>query len=377
VDRSAPPRPGRFGLRIDPDRALPGLLGLTVLIGAVSLAALLVHSGLHLKLPGSTFVLNLTSPTQRGSLPAWAAAGLLLAAALSCWTVADDARTAGAGRVGWWRGLALICGYLSLDAVAAVHEQAVDQVQEALHLTGFLASSWVVLVTPLVVLLAVAHLPFLASLPPATRRGLLGSALLFAAGALGVEAWRQVLELSSGPDTLIHAVVSVLEKSLEMFGAVALLVTLGRHGGTPADVPAAPPERRPIVEGPAALAQDARITGYLPTAPRPNDQPVHGQPVNGQPVNGQPVNGQPAPADATAAWLMPTRGAQPGPAAAEPPGAERVHGAASGSAAWPLGPQPDAPAGQPPPGRNGSWRPTRRRPAPPPEDPPPPLWPTR
>jgi hypothetical protein len=132
-----------------------------------------------------------------------------------------------------WAGLALVFLFLALDEAAAVHEQLIDPVRDALGTGGALLHAWIVPYGIALGLLLVGYVPFLRSLPRRTFRLMLLSGAIYVGGAIGMEmvggyAWDRH-PVRGVPIIAIMA----LEETLEMVGlaifAYALLDYVARH----------------------------------------------------------------------------------------------------------------------------------------------------
>jgi hypothetical protein len=121
------------------------------------------------------------------NVPSLYSALQLLVVAGVLWLIAKFKRKSGGSFVRHWQALALIFGYLALDEAVSLHERLSDPVQAALHLTGALTFSWVVVFAPIVVLFALSYLRFLWYLPPRTRRLVALAGTAFVGAALGFE----------------------------------------------------------------------------------------------------------------------------------------------------------------------------------------------
>lgn len=170
------------------------------------------------------------------NLPAWYSSVLLLCASLLLAVIAlAKTRMKDAFRWYWW-GLAAGFAWLSADEAAQLHEM-LNRPAHALpfEATGTLAFPWVVLALPLVAVVAIVYLRFLAALPAATRNLFLLAAFLFLGGAAGVEMIQAELAdaqgISSQPDGwdsdgrfgLDYMALLIVEETLEMIG-VALFI---------------------------------------------------------------------------------------------------------------------------------------------------------
>jgi hypothetical protein len=157
------------------------------------------------------------------NVPTWFSAGLFLYASLLLrQLVAADGENART----YWRGLACVFVFLSLDEVAAVHEMAVEPLRRLFHAGGLLFFSWVILGLAFVAVLALFYFRFFLSRPRPQRGPFLASAALFLAGTLGMEMiGGRYVELH-GNATFTYALIANAEEALELFGLVAFIHAL-------------------------------------------------------------------------------------------------------------------------------------------------------
>lgn len=171
-------------------------------------------------------LLDLLHVNSELSLPAWYNAGLLLFGAI---LAAAGFITARASERPGWFVLSGALAYLSLDELAAIHEQF-GRVVELLPILDVGTFHWVV---PGVVLAAIgtAVLVYFGRRLPAGLPGkLIVPGALYLAGALGVEALTGFL-IRAHPDNfwiahVLHTGLQVIEESMEMVACVMVIAAL-------------------------------------------------------------------------------------------------------------------------------------------------------
>jgi hypothetical protein len=191
-----------------------------------------VESIVRYDLPTYRLRFRLLNLDREMSLPAWFSSMLLAATAglmlLAGW--AQGLRRE-PGRAGWW-----VLGFfflaLSIDESAAIHEVLVNRAQAFLgaYATGLLFYAWYVPVLGLGLVLLLALVPFLRTLPRRTVRLLAAGVFLYLLGAVGFESLMGMAVEPSGtdepplqnPSAWLVALV-VLEESFEMLGLVFLV----------------------------------------------------------------------------------------------------------------------------------------------------------
>ncbi|ACY15567.1 hypothetical protein [Haliangium ochraceum] len=196
------------------------------LVGAlIAIAALGLGAELAFYLGGvDSSLVPMLSLSYEANLPTWYASLLLFACALALAANAAGAKRSGAALAGRWRLLSALFLYISLDEAVGIHEHL-----GVLELGGVLYFSWVVPAAAAVLLLALIYLPFLARLPPATRRGFVLAGALYVGGALGMELPLGWWTERAGNDNLTYALIDFVEEALELTGATLFLFANLRH----------------------------------------------------------------------------------------------------------------------------------------------------
>jgi len=154
----------------------------------------------------------------------WFSSLLLFVAGLSLLLQARHCRIEGHGWSHWWRLLAIGFFVLSLDEVIGVHEY-VNAVTED--------TSWTTYAAPIVALVGLAYLPFLASLPAQTRYLFLVAGALYIGAALGVERSTDWYEEQDLLDSLAYNMWTAVEETLEMAGIILFLYALWSYMARP------------------------------------------------------------------------------------------------------------------------------------------------
>ena len=131
--------------------------------------------------------------------------------------------------MGRWRALSFIFLFLALDEGTTFHEHIGSLTEEYLTPMGWLAPTgylyfiWVLPYGALVVLLAGLYAPFLDALPSRTKWGLILSATVFLAGAMGIEmVSASVYEQQTVRHSALYAVLYSIEEFMEMLGLALL-----------------------------------------------------------------------------------------------------------------------------------------------------------
>lgn len=222
--------PAAFALRVGAGRPLALLAAVAALLTAISLAGqLLVVTG---TMPGNRFlelatVFDLNS---EANVPSWFQSGLLALCAGVLWTVGERVRRRGMPDERRWRLLSLVFVVLSLDELAALHEHLTLPVRGALHLSGLLTYSWVVVAVPVVALLGAFYLPFVRRLPRRTALGVVVAGAVYVTGAVLIEMIGGELVSLGDAHSVAYVVESTVEEIFEMSGLLLFLRTLDLYG---------------------------------------------------------------------------------------------------------------------------------------------------
>ncbi|NIZ91122.1 hypothetical protein [Kineococcus rubinsiae] len=217
-------------------------LGLAVL--SVGFQALRLLGGVT----GLQGVETLVDVDREAGIPAWFSTLLLAAAAAQLWAVASAARAGGSPWHRHWRVLSLVFGFLSADELTSMHERLTSPVRSALHLSGALRFSWIVVAVPVVLVGGLLFLRFLRALPAASRWAFVLAGLVYVAGAVGMELVGGIVVDAVGVpttttttrvvegrpaettttqwptvDSVRYAGTAAVEETLEMVGSVLFL----------------------------------------------------------------------------------------------------------------------------------------------------------
>jgi len=153
------------------------------------------------------------------TLPAWLESAMMLGAALLMMLCGAAARRHDRRNALPWFVLAAIFVFLSADESMQIHERLSIVVNAFGSFGGILAFSWVVAMTPVVLVLGLLFLPFLLRLPAPVGRRLVVAGAVFVLGAIGCELVAGYL-VSQGDRGWRYGVEVAAEEGLEMAGLV-------------------------------------------------------------------------------------------------------------------------------------------------------------
>ncbi len=219
------------GIKVSPAKVAV-VLSLVVL--AVSVASLtgqylkpgLAHNELALKV-----IAKLNLDKEVNDLPTWYQSSTLLVSSVLLLVIGLARRELKDKDAKYWGLLSLIFLFLSLDEAVSIHEQMTMPLRTTFHLEGFLFLSWVIPASFLVAVLGIVLSRFLFRLPSSTRNLMILSALIYLAGALGVEmvGANYMFMMNNPPDigsNFTYAIITTVEEFLEMTGIVVFIYCL-------------------------------------------------------------------------------------------------------------------------------------------------------
>ncbi|MBC7814118.1 MAG: hypothetical protein H7175_23390, partial [Burkholderiales bacterium] len=168
------------------------------------------------------------------SLPTWLSSTLLMLSGLIAWVIGQHpSLTLPASREGikgrgrnYWRGLAVIFMLLSLDEMTSIHEKTIEPLRGSLSASGAFYYAWIIPAIALVALFALVYVRFWWRLPARPRVLLVVAAALFLGGAVGMEMVGGKYAEQNGDQTLIYALLAIVEETLEFAGIGVFAYTL-------------------------------------------------------------------------------------------------------------------------------------------------------
>ncbi len=128
-----------------------------------------------------------------------------------------------------WLGLAVIFAFLGLDEATKIHESAGDVISASFEATGIFYFPWVLPYSIALFFLSIVYLPWLFSLPMATRLLFIASAITFLSGALGFEMLSAIYAEEVTVDSYEYIRTYTIEEALEMLGVVLFIYGLIRY----------------------------------------------------------------------------------------------------------------------------------------------------
>ena len=160
------------------------------------------------------------------NVSSWFGSALHLLSALVLFTISII--TKGTNQRWYWSILALIFMLLSIDESVAIHEWFIPTGRSFIPWLGY--AGWLIIALPLLIIIAVPYVFFLAKLPSKTRVLVIFCGLVFIIGAVAFEfLGSQIVQMSSSISIKpwLFRVEITLEESFEMTGLILFL-----HGTT-------------------------------------------------------------------------------------------------------------------------------------------------
>ena len=161
------------------------------------------------------------------SAPTWFATILLLASSVLLWMTGTAEALTKQASAKYWKSLAIIFLFLSIDESASIHEVLSDPMRAILNIqAGALYYAWVVPAVFLLVLLAVVFFKFWLDLPVRTRWLIFIAGGLYVGGAVGVEILGAYYATTLGGYDFGYYLLVAVEEGLEKLGAIIFIYAL-------------------------------------------------------------------------------------------------------------------------------------------------------
>jgi hypothetical protein len=161
------------------------------------------------------------------NLPTWYTSVILFMSALLLAYIAKRRHHRDRAYTRHWQFLALIFAYLSLDAVAVIHDRTLEQpLIEALQPGGVFHFPWVILGWGFVIGLGLIYYRFLFHLPRQVRILFMTAAIFFLGGGLILEMGSAYLMDRHVEAILLRGAVATVQEFAEMLGLVIFIYAL-------------------------------------------------------------------------------------------------------------------------------------------------------
>lgn len=163
------------------------------------------------------------------SLPTWLSSGLMLVCALALLALGARAKQEGFMKALPWLLLSAAFFFVSLDESISLHEGMSAALGARVDKGGLFYFIWTVPALMACALGLACFLPFILSFRGLDRALLLGSAIVFLSGAIGMEMIGGSVAEVAGVDNLRYRLLSTAEETLEFAGLLLFLLFLLRQ----------------------------------------------------------------------------------------------------------------------------------------------------
>lgn len=150
------------------------------------------------------------------SIPTWFSSSLLLLTAVVLFVIAHLSRKGKDRYAMYWFVLGVGFAFMSVDEIAGFHET----------LNSITEISWAVPGMIVALLIGIAYLKFLSSLPAPIAIRFMMSGAIFVGGAIGVELATEPYLYNDALDTLGYNLWTPVEEGMEMGGVILFLASL-------------------------------------------------------------------------------------------------------------------------------------------------------
>ncbi|RJQ33092.1 MAG: hypothetical protein C4562_01370 [Actinobacteria bacterium] len=178
--------------------------------------------------------IRLVNLDSEANIPTWFAVILLLCCSTLLFLIGVSARKNGNKDSVYWKGLALLFLYISIDEASRIHELSIKPLRHLFNVSGYLYFTWVIPGLILVIVIVLLYLKFFVNLPQKICNLIAGAWGLYVGGALGMEAIGARYISHVGSVDMLFVMITTIEETLEMLGLIlfiyALLIYLSSLG---------------------------------------------------------------------------------------------------------------------------------------------------
>lgn len=156
------------------------------------------------------------------NIPTWFSSALFLINAVILWIISRQQTAVKSPFVRHWAMLSLLFVFLSMDEAVGVHEHLVNPVRRLIQHDGAFRHAWTLPYMAALLLLGCFYLRFMKQLPATIRRLMGLSALIYLAGAAGMEVveglWARSQMTAAHIANMGNFIITTVEEVLEMVG---------------------------------------------------------------------------------------------------------------------------------------------------------------
>ncbi|MDK2981981.1 MAG: hypothetical protein PWQ55_2328 [Chloroflexota bacterium] len=216
---------GQNNLRLNPKIITWILIGAALLMALVSLGG---QYRTYVKGDNLSYILSLIDVDTELSLPTIYSVFLLFMDTVLLAFIAISKYGEKGRFLAAWIFLTLGFAFLTFDEGASIHEKLMAPISGMLgdDVPSYFYFTWVIPALAAVAALGILFFNFLKHLPAKTRLGFVLSAVVYLGGSLGMELVGGSYTAQYGMDNLGFNVLTTIEESLEMLGAILFIRTL-------------------------------------------------------------------------------------------------------------------------------------------------------
>ncbi len=200
-----------------------------LILGVIVLMLLHILACIPMSLGVRDYPLGFFNLDGEVNLPTVYSTALLWSNALLVACIAWAGKEEGRVNRGYWLGLVLAFLFMGFDESVMLHERTMGVVRETLNTSGVLFFAWVIPYTAFTIAFVLFYRRFFFRLPKDTRKHIAIAAVLYLAGAIGIELWSGSWISVHGRDGVYYYIFVTIEESLEMLGSIAFIYAFARH----------------------------------------------------------------------------------------------------------------------------------------------------
>ncbi len=178
-------------------------------------------------LPGLNTFNSLFHMDREFNVASWYSSGALLLGSLLAGVIAAAGGQNGIRGYRHFAALSILFLLMSLEETVGLHERLIRPLSVALRPTGYLRFGWMIVGIPIVLVVGMAFVPLLLSLPRRIAFLFVAAGALFVSGAIGMEmVGGAVYDLDGWASPRYQAIIH-FEELMEMVGVIVSIYALG------------------------------------------------------------------------------------------------------------------------------------------------------
>ncbi len=188
--------------------------------------------------PGRFDFIEMFDLDYEGNIPTLFSSFLLLLSAMLLWLCGygEQVYANEKNNKPYWCALSIIFVFLSIDEGTRLHEEIGDVIENYVDAEGFLYFPWVIPYSIGVALIGIVYIPFLRSIPEKTKTRIILSAIIYLAGAVGMDILSAREADINDTTTITYSLMYTIEEILEFAGIILFINTLLQYLGKDKDI---------------------------------------------------------------------------------------------------------------------------------------------